>query len=80
MLRPHCDRCDALCDEHQTWVEDRYIFREDNNVTGDRPLPAFTSHVWHIDIHGGGGNKMFCRACRIAILEAHVKGLKEKQT
>ena len=59
MMRPHCDRCDALCDgRYPTWIED-----------GDR--------VWHINI---GDGLMFCRPCRVAILEEHVRELKEKQT
>ena len=72
MLRQHCDRCDALCDEGQTWVED----------TGS-PLTMsgiVANSIWHIVIHAGGQvpceEKMLCRACRIAILEAHVKELK----
>ena len=72
MMRAHCDRCDALCDECQTWVEDSY------------PQQFEHKFIWHIVIHAGGQvpceEKMFCRACRIAILEAYVKGLKEKQT
>ena len=72
MMRPHCDRCDKLCDEYPSWVEDTVTKPEDT-----------THPLWHINIDAGGdtryrGEKMFCRACRIAVLEAHVKGLKEK--
>jgi hypothetical protein len=71
-LRAHCDRCDALVDECQTWVEDR-------SPALNTVLPG-DGHIWHIVIHAGGQvpceEKMFCRACRIAILEAYVKGLK----
>ncbi len=121
MMRPHCDRCDALCDECQTWVEDKHksdvsgydealvcnsqcggyldinafrvfcsidkghvgqhIHRSPGaEIKWDRTV-ALNDHIWHIVIHAGGQvpceEKMFCRACRIAILEAHVKNLKE---
>jgi hypothetical protein len=68
-MKPHCDRCDALVDECQTWVED-------NDVDGH-------DYIWHFHITAGGSvyadEKMFCRACRMAILEAYVKELKGEQ-
>lgn len=67
MMRLHCDRCDALCDEYPTWVED-------NGLAG-------VAAIWHLVIHAGGlipcQEKMFCRVCRIAILETHVAALKK---
>ena len=85
MMRPHCDRCDALCDECQTWVEDfehTEVCRNALSVSG-APLcicPTSVSRIWHIVIHAGGQvpceEKMFCRACRISILEAYIKSLK----
>jgi hypothetical protein len=69
-LRAHCDRCDALCDEYPTWVE----------VDPPMVTPHLMNTIWHLVIHAGGQvpceEKIFCRACRIAILEAHVAALK----
>ena len=84
MMRPHCDRCDSLVDEHSTWVEDNEAPLDSHGVvmrgSGINP-------IWHIVINAGGSrlrqedyDRMFCRACRIAILEAHVKALKNSGT
>ena len=77
MMRPHCDRCDKLCDEYPTWVEDTSLAAS----SALKGLSTDLKSVWHIHIDAGGNvsqreEKMFCRACRIAILEAHVGGLK----
>lgn len=58
MLRQHCDRCDKLVDECPTWVEDH-----------------LEGHIWHVEIHTGAQHpeQMFCRACRIVILDAMLR-------
>ena len=73
MMRPHCDRCDKLCDDYPSWLEDHRQAVDSDDVG--------VAAIWHIVIHAGGQvpceEKMFCRACRIAILEAYVNSLKE---
>lgn len=74
MMKPHCDRCDELCNELQTWVEDNESLIDER---GQPMVGSGTNPIWHVTIVGGGNApKMFCRACRIAILELHVKALK----
>jgi len=73
MMRPHCDRCDKLCDEtFPSWIED---------TQAQVGHPSAEKAIWHIRIDGGGTHhlhdeKMFCRTCQIVILESHVKTLK----
>lgn len=72
MMRPHCDRCDGLCDEHPTWVED-----DESKLDGlGKPMGgAGVNPIWHIEI-SADQEGMFCRACWISILEAHLGTLK----
>ena len=76
-MKPHCDRCDNLCDEYPRWVEDNESLLDG---TGKLMVGSGANPIWHIDIHSGGRvescSRMFCRTCRIAILEAHATALK----
>lgn len=68
MMRPHCDRCDTLCGDYKTWIDD--------SVVGEK------AHAWHIFITEGGSTyadeKFFCRACMIVILATYVQALKSR--
>jgi hypothetical protein len=78
MMRPHCDRCDKLCDDYATWLEDN---ESPLNARGMPMVGSGTNPIWYITVDKGGSHeeKMFCSACRIAILEAHVKALKSRK-
>lgn len=87
MMRPHCDRCEKLCGEYPMYVDCPQLTPVGAERLAHPDTPDTFNRRWHIDIldphfvrHTHEMASMFCRRCRIEILEEYIKALKKMTT